>query len=589
MDFILSLTHFCEVHGPTSILCSQILPAHCRQCTPDSPSSSPNGSPSSSSSSSSSGSLHVRDRDAPGAASAGAADVLTSSSSPSSDRCITTSAIEPLATPPASAPVIAPRIEDHPWFTAEKPVRLANGSYSNGNGNINSTTGGAVGGGGGDLKKAAAAARFGGAASDRDTCASCRLKLPEDVSKQLPVDGNGSVEDRGLHSSPVLRSREVVFACRGSHAEHHYMNNNSNSSNNSSNNGHSNYYDDDDDDGSHTCSTSVSSSHHHHHHHNGSGNNNYYSPVSVHSSYSSSDSSCHTHVVTYLSMRGPANPEDYALLRRASIRTLSCELLPRGLSSGPLSFGDPSAGYTIAYVFRLPDPMARGKRRSYALVALAGKDAGRTFRASPLIWRTFGRIANNIASAAEKFQESEKIREYGPSPVHSSSSSSATTAAAAATTTTSSAAASTTTSARAYTPISSFLTGRALDPDGQPRRAGQVRARNLIEIVGNEYIFAELHAQFVALLQQLSAMFASPSDNAHGAHMPDSASAYYEDYANTTTSSRSSSDRLRGGSGSTGITSAGSDRSLSQQFSGLNMSTSVPKPIPISQRRRMVA
>ncbi|DAA75021.1 TPA_exp: Uncharacterized protein A8136_2119 [Trichophyton benhamiae CBS 112371] len=588
MDFILSLTHFCEVHGPTSILCSQILPAHCRQCTPDSPSSSPNGSPSSSSSSSA-GSLHVRDRDAPGAASAAAADVLTSSSSPSSDRCITTSAIEPLATPPASAPVTAPRIEDHPWFTAERPVRAANnGSYSNGNAS-NSGTGGAVGGGGGGgaghLKKAAAAAaRFGGAAGDRDTCASCRLKLPEDVSKQLPVDGNGSVEERGLHSSPVLRSREVVFACRGSHADH-YMHNSSSSNSNNSNNGHSNYYDDDDDDGSHTCSTSVSSSHHHHHHHHhhgGSSSNNYYSPVSVHSSYSSSDSSCHTHVVTYLSMRGPANPEDYALLRRASIRTLSCELLPRGLSSGPLSFGDQSAGYTIAYVFRLPDPMARGKRRSYALVALAGKDAGRTFRASPLIWRTFGRIANNIVSAAEKFQESEKIREYGPSPVHSSSST---------TTTTSSATASTTISARAYTPISSFLTGRALDPDGLPRRAGQVRARNLIEIVGNEYIFAELHAQFVALLQQLSAMFASPSDNAHGAHMPDSASAYYEDYANTTstTSSRSSSDRLRGGSGSTGITSAGSDHSLSQQFSGLNMSTSIPKPIPISQRRRMVA
>ncbi|EFQ97514.1 hypothetical protein MGYG_00555 [Nannizzia gypsea CBS 118893] len=533
MDFILSLTHFCEVHGPTSILCSQILPTHCRQCTPDSPSSSPDGSPSSPSSAS----LHARDRDAPGAASAAAADVMTSSSSPSSDRCITTSAIEPLATPPASAPVTAPRIEDHPWFTAEKQGKTANGSVHNG---------GAVGGG--DMKKSAS--RFG--ASDGDTCASCRLKLPEDVSKQLPVDGNGSVQDRGHHSSPVLRSREVVFACRGNHADHN-----------------SNYYDDDDDDGSHTCSTSMSSSHHN----NGSSGNNYYSP----SSYSS-DSSCHTHVVTYLSMRGPANPEDYALLRRASIRTLSCELLPRGLSSGPLSFGDPSAGYTVAYVFRLPDPMARGKRRSYALVALAGKDAGRTFKASPLIWRTFSRIANNIVSAAEKFQESEKIREYGPSPVSP---------AATVTSHTTTATASTT-SSRGYTPISSFLTGRALDPDGQPRRAGQVRARNLIEIVGNEYIFAELHAQFVALLQQLSAMFASPSDNAHGAPIPDSASAFYEDYATTTASSRSSTDRLRG-SGSTGITSAGSDRSLSKQFSHLNMSTSVPKPIPISQRRRMVA
>ncbi|CDM34036.1 Folliculin [Penicillium roqueforti FM164] len=39
------------------------------------------------------------------------------------------------------------------------------------------------------------------------------------------------------------------------------------------------------------------------------------------------------------------------------------------------------------------------------------------------------------------------------------------------------------------------------------RAAGQIRARNLAEIVGNEYIFTELHAHFVALLQQLGLMF----------------------------------------------------------------------------------
>ncbi|EEQ30571.1 hypothetical protein McanMca71_000726 [Microsporum canis] len=520
MDFILSLTHFCEVHGPTSILCSQILPTPCQQCSPDSPVSSPDGSPSSPSSSSS---IHVRDaRHAPVTATA-APDL---SSSPSSVRCVTTSAIEPLATPPASAPVTAPRIEDHPWFASEKNLKAAGG--------VSGVTG---------PEKKSAARLGGGGGADGDTCASCRLKLPEDVSRQLPLDANGSREDHGYHSSPVLRSREVVYACRGSHADHHY---------------------DQDDD--YTCSsTPVSSSSHHHNSSSNGNGNNYYSPASVHSSYSS-DSSCHTHVVTYLSMRGPANPDDYSLLRRASIRTLSCELLPRGLSSGPLSFGDSSAGYTVAYVFRLPDPMARGKRRSYALVALAGKDAGRTFKASPLIWRTFARIANNIVSAAEKFQEGEKVREHGYPAVPTTASTHAP-------------------SGRNYTPISSFLTGRALDPDGHPRRVGQVRARNLIEIVGNEYIFAELHAQFVALLQQLSAMFISPSDS-HHADM-------YDDYTG-----RSSSDRLRG-TGSTGSDRSSIDHdrsataigaaSFAKQFSQLQMSTSVPKPIPISRRRKMVA
>lgn len=198
-------------------------------------------------------------------------------------------------------------------------------------------------------------------------------------------------------------------------------------------------------------------------------------------------------MLTYLSLRGPPDPADYALLRRSSIRTLSCELLPRGLSSGPLCFGDSVTGYTIAYIFRLSDPMARGKRRSYALVALAGKDAGRAFRACPLIWRAFGRIATWLVNSAEKNQEEQKQREEmeqtrtGPNSNNSNNTNKV--------------------GGKLYTPVSSFLTGRAVDPDGQLRRPGQIRARNLAQIVGNEYIFAELHAHFVALLQQLGSMF----------------------------------------------------------------------------------
>jgi hypothetical protein len=124
--------------------------------------------------------------------------------------------------------------------------------------------------------------------------------------------------------------------------------------------------------------------------------------------------------------------------------------------------------------------MARGKRRSYALVALAGRDAGRAFRACPIIWRAFGRIATSIVHAAERFQEDEKTRDEQNNPGRQPG--------------------------RQYPPVSSFLTGRGMDPAGR-RAAGQIRARNLAEIVGNEYIFTELHAHFVALLQQLGSMF----------------------------------------------------------------------------------
>lgn len=487
------------MHGPTSILCSRIAPTSCSLCSQDSRDSSPNGSPLSSQRARSPASLAPRDRQQDGAGAI-----------PSSvDYPTASTAIEPLDSPPASAPTSAPRIEDHPWFVDGQRVgRPESGKFN----------------------------RLAG--SEGDTCSSCRLTLPEDVSKQLPPGSPGTLKNDGTgrNGSPVLRSREAVHSCQGNHFDYIDDNDESNSySSNSNNNRHS----------------------HDHARHS--------SPNSTPSSYSSSDSSCHTHIVTYLSMHGPANPADYSLLRRASIRTLSCELLPRGLSSGPLSFGDPVTGYTVAYVFRLPDPMARGKRRSYALVALAGKDAGRTFRASPLIWRVFGRIANGIVSAAEKHQEMEKRRDEGPAPGPTANA----------------------THTRNYTPVSSFLTGRTLDPDGQPRRAGQIRARNLTEIVGNEFIFAELHAQFVGLLQQLSAMFGGRpiSDDRSGSDTSDDASESYASSDPATSlpvNSNSNSNKHNKPIG-------GHGRSQSTTLQPSAGQTPTPKPIPISQRRQVVA
>lgn len=342
--------------------------------------------------------------------------------------------------------------------------------------------------------------RFGGA--DQDTCASCSISLPEGVSKKLSGD------DGAKASSPVLRSREKVYSCGGSHS------------------------DSDDDTDAHLHPSL---------------------PDSLQSMSTTSDVSCHAHILTYLSLRGPPKPADYALLRRSSIRTLSCELLPRGLSSGPLCFGDPVTGYTIAYVFRLPDPMARGKRRNYALIALAGRDAGRAFRASPTIWRAFARIAGGIVASAEKHQEEEKRREEQ---------------------------AASRAGGRDYTPVSSFLTGRAVDPDGMARRrAGQIRARNLAEIVGNEYIFAELHAQFVALLQQLGNMFGG---------VP-----IAEDRICSTVGEEGSTDPSRRGSLASPLEDKYAERQSRRPsdlgLGNLNISSSGPQPIPISPRRPIAA
>lgn len=129
------------------------------------------------------------------------------------------------------------------------------------------------------------------------------------------------------------------------------------------------------------------------------------------------------------------------------------------------------AGYVIAYKFRLTDPYARGRQRHYALLALAGHNPGRAFKATSTIWRSFERIATNIIGNSEKTQRS------GQSPTNEK---------------------------QKPVPISSFLTQRTMDPDGFPRRGGAtMRPRGLAEMVGNDLFFAELHRSFVVLLQCL--------------------------------------------------------------------------------------
>lgn len=234
-------------------------------------------------------------------------------------------------------------------------------------------------------------------------------------------------------------------------------------------------------------------------------------PISIISNQTTSTNPCHTHTLTYLTTRTSPSPHTYSLLRRASIRTISSELLPRGLSSGPLSFGDPIAGYTIAYIFRVPDPLARGNRRTHALLALAGKDASRAFRASPCVWRAFERIAGAIVGGAERVAEANTADEDASSPrtCNSDANSDA------------NAKRHPHHHKRTFTPVSSFLSGRRMDPDGYPISKanlwGRSPQKSLAELVGNEYLFAELHAEFVALLQTLGRGFGGvPVDDDDG-------------------------------------------------------------------------
>lgn len=186
-----------------------------------------------------------------------------------------------------------------------------------------------------------------------------------------------------------------------------------------------------------------------------------------------------------------------------------------GKASGPMFFGDSHAGYTIAYVFRLQDPRSRGAKRTYALIAMAGRDGLRATRAMVKVTEVFESIANWIVSLADKVleKESASVLPQRPAtanasspPLGTSTSSMPSIPSPQKERYSSSTASSPTT--RNITPVSSFLSAKKVDPDGFPRVSRDVmKAKNLIEIVGMENFFVELHQIFCRLLHSLINQF----------------------------------------------------------------------------------
>jgi hypothetical protein len=346
-----------------------------------------------------------------------------------------------------------------------------------------------------------------GSDSDEDSCNNCTFLVPKDMSSRLPdgAPGSPTKDGKGRHGSPILRTTQAVVAYTPVLHE---------------DDGPYTYTDEgarlakdipakrqheDITDPLHDSSPSVRTA--------STASSRSYSP----------HNGSHIHQVQYVTTRQPTAPSSYSLLRRSCIRTLSCESLPRGSQSGPLYFGDPVAGYTIAYIFRLPDPRARGRRRMYALLALGGRDSWRVSTAMVMITKAFEGIAGQIVAMADQVLERESAASAAqsprpstsgfasplstslPSPLATGSPNSADLDRARSATT------SPVSSARSnLSDVSSFLSARKVDPDGYPRVSREVmRAKGLAEIVGNDNFFVELHARFCVILAALVKEFAS--------------------------------------------------------------------------------
>ena len=182
----------------------------------------------------------------------------------------------------------------------------------------------------------------------------------------------------------------------------------------------------------------------------------------------------HGHSVTYLSTRAPTTPSRFSMLRQSCIRTLSCELLPA--QTGALLFGDTLTGFTIAYVFRIADPKARGGKRSYALLCICPEQK-MVVSSWNYVVGTFEALVKRIKGFAALKNTTDKAAAAKANAQNNASGS---------------------------TGSLSGRIGGITGPEGfLRRRDGVGSAKGLAELVGKEDLFVEVHACFVKLLGAL--------------------------------------------------------------------------------------
>ncbi|KAI0201461.1 vesicle coat protein [Astrocystis sublimbata] len=165
----------------------------------------------------------------------------------------------------------------------------------------------------------------------------------------------------------------------------------------------------------------------------------------------------HTHYIDYTSTHEPTVSATFTMVRASCLRTLSMETLPRrpeatptsptlhgppscvpapfpsmnygpgyitapptpqsASSGGPIFFGDPSAGYTTAYIFRIPDMHARGRKRVYAFLALSTHRERLAMKAFSFISAAFRDLASWVQELVDLEAERERKNEEAGSAV----------------------------------------------------------------------------------------------------------------------------------------------------------------------------
>lgn len=250
----------------------------------------------------------------------------------------------------------------------------------------------------------------------------------------------------------------------------------------------------------------------------------------------------HTHYLDYTSTHEPLEAASFSIVRASCLRTLSLETLPRASATGPLAagssmstpsaspitpafvtthsvgsaasggpifFGDPAAGYTTAYIFRIPDIHARGHKRVYAFLALSTHRERLAMKAFGFVAAAFRDMAAWIQAMAEAEAERTLAESSG-----SGSTASSPIIAAPGYGSFGGQSASVDMPPQMSSGGNSFLMGGM---GGMSRRMGAgfgaggvaLKPRGLAELVGLPDFFIELHTKFVRLLLELGVVLGS--------------------------------------------------------------------------------
>ncbi|ALC44500.1 BHD [Drosophila busckii] len=155
---------------------------------------------------------------------------------------------------------------------------------------------------------------------------------------------------------------------------------------------------------------------------------------------------------SFVSTRVAALPEVATLIKQAAVRSLSCEInTNRDGDGGFVFFGDSTRGHILSHTFRVSDLQARGYYQLFSIIVLM-KDKYFLLNTKPFLAEHLRKVSSELQAGAQRTKEAEEVQ---------------------------------------YSARQRRLSGaQFLTPT----------PRSLLELTGEEHVFAQLHSHFAWIL-----------------------------------------------------------------------------------------